>query len=750
MPVVCRKTLFPSNCISIKTSLSFLVLVTVMSVAAYSGVPQQQIVHEYAKLPLSFEPNLGQSSPHVRFLSHGSGYTLFLTSDEAVLSFSSSGNSTDRQASSVKLCLAGARPESQATAEEALPGRSNYFIGNDPARWRTDIPQYSRVRYHDVYRGIDLVYYGNQGRLEYDFIVHPGADPKEIALRTEGSGRIQIDSNGDLLLAVGDHGMHWKKPTIYQTIAGQKKLIAGRYVMRSGRLGFRLGAYDPTYDLVIDPVLDYSTFLGQVGSGDARSIAVDRFGNTYVTGDTNNANFPTKNPIQAQPAPGNFFAIFIAKLNPEGTALVYSTYLSGSQLDSGRGIAVNSQGEAYITGLTGSPDFPTKNAVQPVKNSTDPFTFSAFVTKLNAAGNELIYSTYLGGSGSDDAEGIAVDREGSAYVTGTTFSPDFPVVNAFQSFLRGGQFDADAFVTKLSSSGRKIIYSTYLGGTRGDVASAIAVDEHGEAYVTGSTDSTDFPIQNAIQPQPAGGSDVFVTKLNARGNGLIYSTYLGGAKNETGNAIALDERGAAYVTGITTSADFPTSQPIQSFNLGQPCAPPQPLRHFACVDGFVFKIDPAGNHLDYSTFLGGTDSDSGSAIAVDEAGNAYVTGGTQSADFPVRQPLQAFNLGHNPNACGPPEVAGPCADVFVTKINREGTALVYSTFLGGSSRDFPGSVAVDRNGSAYVFGSTFSADFVTTPRAFEATPPPPAGTWNFLTKISDKKREHGSDDHNER
>jgi len=279
MPVVCRKTLFPSNCVSIKTSLSFLVLVTVMSVAAYSGVPQQQIVREYAKLPLSFEPNLGQSSPHVRFLSHGSGYTLFLTSDEAVLSFSSSGNSTDRQASSVRLCLADARPESQATAEEALPGRSNYFIGNDPARWRTDIPQYSRVRYHDVYRGIDLVYYGNQGRLEYDFVVHPGADPKKIALRTEGSGRVQIDSNGDLLLATGDHGMRWKKPTIYQTIAGQKKLIAGRYVMRSGRLGFRLGAYDPTYDLVIDPVLDYSTFLGQVGSGDARSIAVDHFGN---------------------------------------------------------------------------------------------------------------------------------------------------------------------------------------------------------------------------------------------------------------------------------------------------------------------------------------------------------------------------------------------------------------------------------------------------------------------------------------
>ncbi|HEV3036861.1 MAG TPA: SBBP repeat-containing protein [Candidatus Angelobacter sp.] len=705
----------------------------------------------YAKLPLSFEPNLGQSSSRVRFLSHGSGYTLFLTTEEAVLSFISSGSGTYRKASSVRLCLAGARPEPQLTAEDALPGRSNYFIGNDPARWRKDIPQYSRVRYHDVYPGIDLVYYGNQGRLEYDFVVHPGADPKKIALRTEDSGRVQIDSNGDLLLAAGDHGVRWKKPTIYQTIAGQKKLIAGRYVMRSGRLGFRLGAYDPTRDLVIDPVLDYSTFLGQVGSGSARSIAVDRFGNAYVTGDTNNDTFPTKNPIQAQPTPGNFFAIFIAKLNPEGTALVYSTYLSGSQLDSGRGIAVNSQAEAYITGLTLSPDFPTKNAVQPVKNSTDPFAFSAFVTKLNASGNELVYSTYLGGSGSDDAEGIAVDREGNAYITGSASSTDFPVVNAFQNSLRGGQFDVDAFVTKLNPSGRKIIYSTYLGGTRGDSASAIAVDELGEAYVTGSTSSTDFPVQNAIQPQNAGGnSDVFVTKLNARGDGLIYSTYMGGAKNETGNAIAVDERGAAYVTGSTTSADFPTSQPIQSFNLGQPCAPPQPLRHFACVDGFVFKIGPAGDRLDYSTFLGGTDTDSGSAIAVDESGNAYVTGGTQSADFPVRQPLQAFNLGHNPNACGSPQISGPCEDVFVTKIDREGTTLVYSTFLGGSSRDFPGSVAVDRRGSAYVFGSTFSSDFVTTPRAFEPTPPGPAGTSNFLTKISDEKSEHGSDDHNER
>jgi hypothetical protein len=582
--------------------------------------------------------------------------------------------------------VVGGNPDPEVSGVEELPGKSHYFIGADPSRWQRDVPHYARVRYHEVYPGVDLVFYGRQGgRLEYDFVVSPGADPRRIRLRFDGAERKSLDEEGKLVLRVGEGRLEQHAPFAYQEVEGQRQQVVASYVLhRGGEVGFEVGPYDKARPIVIDPALEYSTYLG--GSTDAdygRGIALDSAGNAYVTGGTSSADFPTLNPYQTDLG---YEDVFVTKFSPSGSGLVYSTYLGGSGYDSGYGIAVDGSGSAYVAGYTDSTDFPTLNPFQSDQGDVD-----LFVTKLPPSGSSLVYSTYLGGSGNDSGLSragaiIAVDASGSAYVTGYTSSKDFPTLNPYQAYQGG----ADVVVTKLSPSGSSLVYSTYLGGSSTDFGSAIAVDGSGSAYVTGGTSSPDFPTLSPYQAYQ-GGVDAFVTKLSLSGSSLAHSTYLGGGANDSGYAIGLDGSGSAYVTGYTDSTNFPTLNPYQTDQGG--------------ADVFVTKLSLSGSGLVYSTYLGGSAGDDVSGLAVDASGSAYVTGATLSTDFPTLNPYQTDQGG---------------ADVFVTKLSPSGSGLVYSTYLGGSGSETGYGIAVEGSGSAYVTGHTDSTDFPTR-NAYQAS-----------------------------
>jgi Beta-propeller repeat len=430
---------------------------------------QNLIVKGYGKLPLSFEANQGQTDARVKFLSRGAGYALFLTSDEAV--FSLRGNKAKDDASGVgrqsppspaipatsavlRMKLVKANRAAKVTGTDELPGTNNYFIGNDPKKWSSNVAQYAKVKYEGVYPGIDLVYYGNQRQLEYDFVVAPGADPRRIRLKLHGAGKLRIDKKGDLLLAAEGGQVRLQKPQVYQQVGGTRKAVEGGYWMAGANtIGFRVADYDHSRPLVIDPVLVYSTYLGGSANDFAQCIAVDSAGNAYVAGFTYSADFPTVNAISSYGG-GTWDEVFVTKINASGTALVYSTYLGGIYQDYAGGIAVDSAGNAYVTGAatpadaTTPADFPTVNAIQSSFGGGDS---DAFVAKINASGTALVYSTYLGGSGHDQGYGIAVDSAGNAYVAGQTYSADFPTVNAIQSSSGGGPYDA--FVSKIGSIG---------------------------------------------------------------------------------------------------------------------------------------------------------------------------------------------------------------------------------------------------------------------------------------------------------
>ncbi|MGA7380572.1 MAG: SBBP repeat-containing protein, partial [Terriglobales bacterium] len=513
---------------------------------------QGKIVETYGKLPLTFETNQGQTDAKVKFLSRGSGYTLSLTGDEAV--FSLRGSEAKPNTSLVgelrpravvpttkavlRMKLRNANPAAMVTGADELPGKSNYFIGNDPKKWRSNVPTYGKVKYEGVYSGIDLIYYGNQRQLEYDFIVAPGADPHRIQFDVRGATRISRDEHGDLVLQTTAGDVRWRKPVAYQEKDGERQEIEGRYVIRHGqRVGFELAGYDAKRPLIIDPVLGYSTYLGGIEQG----TAVDSSGNAYVTGYT-----------------GGPFHAFVTKLNPTGSALIYSTYLGGSGNDYGYGIAVDSSGNAFVTGSTNSTNFPTTpGAFQ----TSCAGRGCAFVAEINLSGSALVYSTYLGGSGYDSSQGIAVDSSGNAFVTGYTFSTDFPVTpGAFQTTCGEGCGASEAFVTALNSSGSALVYSTYLGaggGQNGDTGSAIALGVSENAYVTGNTYSQGFPTTPGAFQTKCNScgltSDGFVTEFNAAGSALVYSTYLGGSGYDFGYGIAVDSSGNAHVTGSTNS-----------------------------------------------------------------------------------------------------------------------------------------------------------------------------------------------------
>jgi hypothetical protein len=709
---------------------------------------QARIAANYGQLPLSFEANEGQVDKRVRFLARGRGYTMFLTDDAAVLTLpqavspsvqaDSNQGAADQDLAVVRMKLVAANSSPNVLGLDEQPGKSHYLIGNDPAKWRTNVVNYSKVRYKDAYPGVDLIYYGNQQQLEYDFVVNPGADARSIQLdletnaRSDGNSRgpqnpgthrkdaVKIAANGDLVLTMKGREVRFSRPLVYQgeetfgvragneaPAIGAKTRIDGRWVLKGEtRVGFEVGAYDATKPLIIDPALDYSTYLGGTLFNAIYGVAVDSSGNAYVTGGLTSTNFPVT-PGVFQPKYGGNHDAFVTKLNSTGTALVYSTYLGGSGIDHGSSIAVDASGNAYVAGTTSSKNFPiTPGAFQTVCHGCGGTNPDGFVTKLNPAGSALVYSTYLGGSGYEHFAAMTIDGSGDAYVTGFSCSVDYPTTaGAFQTTYKGActPFGGNVVVSEVNATGSALVYSTYLGGTGTDDANAVVVDVSGNTYVAGYTTSTDFPTTaGAFQTSNAGKNDVFVTKLNSSGSALLYSTYIGGSNDDQAWGLRVDSLGNAYLVGQTTSTNFPTTAGAFQTSCNS-CTGATPQ-----TDGFVTKLDSTGSSQVYSTYLGGSGEDVTFAISLGSMGDAYVAGETISKDFKTTPGAFQTTNGGGTNA-------------FITRLNAAGNSEIYSTYLGNSSSTILGISVNSTNGSFVVAGRTYSTTFPIVPGAFQTT-----------------------------
>jgi hypothetical protein len=725
-----------------------------------------------------FEPNHGQAAPQVKFLARGSGYGLFLTADEAVLelqparpnSQTTTAHPEPIASSVIRMRLDGANSSARVSGASPLPGKSSYFIGNDPSKWHRDIPQFARVEYQSVYPGVDLVYYGNQGQLEYDFRVAPGSDPNQIALSFTGaSARIvsgDSPDSGDLILSTANGDVRFRAPHIYQPAAPKsgnaEKTVTGSFRQLAGnKVGFTIGDYDPSRELVIDPALAYSTYLGGTGTQALVKVAVDPALNIYLAGSTTSTDFPGTTP----PPPGAQ-NIFISKINPLATGgssqLLYSIYLGSSGTDLLAGIAVDSDYDIYVAGTTASSDssFPTTaNAFQTSPEEVGTHGFLTKIVATQTQGNPITivyglgYSTYLSGNSADFVTGLAIDggcnqQACNAYVTGKTTSTDpashyFPAnPNAYQlsSQATAGSGDPQFFASKINTNGSgtySMLYSTYFGSGSPVgltvTGGGIAVDPNSSStvnmYITGTTNmlpatgTGSVPIlldawqaclnqtgqTTGCSTTPSTNTDAIVAKFNPNVDGqssLIYATYLGGAANDSGLAIAVDTTGNAYITGSTSSTSWPnTTSSFQSSGYGG-----------GASDAFIAKIGTQSGStypLTYFTYLGGSGADVGNAILVDSVGAVHVVGSTTSTNFPTTEPLQSCTLP---------------GDAFVALIATSGTVVGnYATCLGGSQLDQGTAVALDTFNATYVAGTTVSTDFPTSPTPY---PPPYQGTLN--------------------
>lgn len=716
---------------------------------------QARVRQELMRHTLEFEANAGQFSREVRFLSRGRNHTLFLTTTGAVLKLRTSHRETpaltrQRPRADVhtpvsiavaNLKLIGSNPSPKISGTDELPGKANYILGNNPARWHKNLPLYSRVHYAGIYPGVDLVFYGNGDRLEYDFIVSPGIDPSAISFTFASgtkSGSIRAESslllepNGDLALATTAGKVSLHRPVIYQERSGERHTISGGYKLKAdGSIGFGLGQFDSTRPLIIDPVLSFSTFLGGSEVDSATAVAVDSSDNIYVAGTTSSSNLPVTaggfqqtfaDDVTQCTTSQECSDAFVSKLSPDGTTLLYSTYLGGTGTDEITGIEVDSSGNAYVTGGTVSPDFPGVGANSFQGTLTTGTCASApcsdaFLIKLNNEGSGILYSTYLGGSDIESGSDVAVDSSGNVYVTGLTRSADFPATHGAPGggtcVDPGTPVCTDAFVGKFNpslSGPASLVYLTYLGGDGDDDGIAIGVDS-GNVYVAGlilanNTGSATFPVTpGAFQTSYGGGdTDAFLAVLDSDGNlPPVYATFLGGTMNDQAEDLALYKASGttfAYVTGFTLSANFPAStgayQTACKLRGGQT---------LDCVDAFLAKFNPsaagAASRV-FSTFLGGTGEDVANAISVDSTGSAVIAGATGSADFPTLAAVQSsFN--------------GGARDVFVTKFNSDASGLIFSTYLGGSNItgdvEEAYAVATDSAGAVVVAGRTSDSGF---------------------------------------
>lgn len=636
----------------------------------------------FGKLPVRFEANAGQTDGSVRFIARTAGSTVFFTRTEAVFALKHGGV--------LRMRFPDSSTSATIVGQNRLPGVTNYLVGSDRTKWHKGIHAFSKVAYRDLYPGIDLVFYGAASDLEYDFVVAPGADPSRIRISWSGAKSLRIDRRNDLFLATKRGDMVQHAPRVYQLIGSERRDVTGSYVRAGSRdVRFAVGPYDRSRRLVIDPRVSYSTYLGGGGSDVGHGVAVDGSGNAWVVGGTSSVDFPLTEATQAD-RPGT--DVFVAEINPSGTTLLVSTYLGGGDFDIGNAIATDRSGNAWVTGYTASTDFPT-TAGAPV----DAPSFDAFMTKLSSSG-DLLFSGYLGGGDADLGQGIATDKSGNAWVTGETFSADFPTTAGAPGDAGG----IDAFTTKLSPTG-VLLFSGYLGGGSEELGYDVATDKSGNAWVTGYTDSTDFPT-TAGAPGDAGARDVFTTKLSPTGV-LLFSGYLGGGNFDVGYGIATDASGNAWVTGPTTSTDFPITAGAPSDAPGQ--------------DAFTTKLSPTGGLL-FSGYLGGAGDDTGRGIAVDKNGNAWLTGDTDSTDFPTTS--AAFQV-------DPGDVND---DAFVTRLSSAGP-VSYSTYLGGASGEFGFAIAANGGGKAYVTGYTDSINFPVTVNRVQGDQ---GGTDAFVVKFS--------------
>ena len=714
----------------------------------------------FGSIPVYFEANRGQHDQRVRYTARGKGYTLFLTATDAVYVLGNPECGTRNDDSSMPLVkgrkleseiqtpqcaqalalwmkLTGANPNSGFRGFDELPTKTNYFIGSDESKWYSDVSTYSSVEIRDVYQGIDALWYGKpHGEIQYDFVVKPQANPSQIEWQIEGAEEVAINAAGELEIRTQYGVLKQKAPYSYQEIDNGKQEVRSRFVIKeqqgagisnqqSYRVGFAVDSYDSTKPLVIDPSVNlsklaFSTLLGGHAVDVGRAIAVDRSGNVYVVGETDSTSFPTTAGIFDISQNGGS-DVFVSKLNASGTSLIYSTFLGGSGSENGLGIALDGSGNAFITGVTedSAIDYPTTAGAF---DTTHNGVIDVFVTRLNASGSALDYSTFIGGSSFDVASGIAVDASGNAFVTGNTQDSaiDYPTtIGAFDTTHNGGH---DVFVTKLNVRGTALTYSTLIGGNGNDISFSIAIDASGNAFVTGLTgdSSIDYPTTvGAFDTTPNGLDDVFVTKLNAAGSSLIYSTFIGGSGFDLGDAIAIDVSGNAFITGSTQDGAIHYPTTVGAFD-----TTPNGVN----FDAFVTKLNATGSALIYSTFIGGSSHDYGNSIAVDTSGNAFVTGQTLDIESTIDYPTTAgaFDTTHNGDY-----------DVFVTKLNATGSALVYSTLIGGSGFDGGYDIAIDISGNAFVTGQTVDSttDYPTTSAAFQ--PVHNGGHDAFVTKLGD-------------
>jgi len=662
-----------------------LLLTAANSFCTQDRTTQAEPITNVRSSSLTFTKNMGQWPDSILYRTNACGATVWLTSTGVIYQFtrrverSAVGQDPrdpdmafvdrnprgfDIHCDSVETMLiqasfVDANPNAEVVPEGLTEYKCNYFLGNDPAKWRTDVPNYSTVTIKSICPGVDAVFRGRDEGIECEYLATSAGELAQVKVEYLGAHSVSIQQDNSAILTtnLGEMRFDGVLP-VSDSISARRALTANAASPRS-------------LSLV------YSTYLGG-GDDQGWGIAVDSSRCAYVNGFTYSSSFPIQDPLDGSLS--GVVDAFVTKLSANGNGLVYSTYLGGESVDASIDIAVDGSGCAYVIGLTASPDFPIHNAYDGSLNGSG----DVFVTKLSAAGNVLVYSTYLGGGQYDEARSLAIDSSGCAYIAGITHSPDFPMQNPFDGSMND---TIDVFVTKLSAAGNTLLYSTYIGGGSPDQAFGIAVDKTGCAYVTGRTSSSNFPTQNPYDMSYNGNADAFVAKLSAAGNGLLYSTYLGGGSSDYGYGIAVDGSGCAYITGHTSSTNFPTQSPFDvSYNGGD--------------DAFVAKLSAAGNGLLYSTYLGGGDFDDGANIAVDNSGDVYVTGYTSSLDFPTLNPYDG-------------SYSGGQSDAFVTKLLAAGNELEYSTYLGGEYRDAANGIAIDDAGHAYVTGLTSSSDFPT-------------------------------------
>ncbi|MCY6354153.1 SBBP repeat-containing protein [Clostridium sp. ZS2-4] len=674
------------------------------SLGKISEEKKNQVYEILKSIPSTFIYNEGQVDSKVKYYIKGGSCAIYFTQEEVVLTFLHEKLPKDKMNSEEMICtvfhlqFAGANSDVRIEGENKCKGTVNYFKGNDSSKWHTQIATYEKIVYQELWSGVDLVFYGMNGELKYDFILQPGASVEDIGFIYKGCDEISIDEKGNLIIENEFGVIIDEKPISYQQIDNKKIMVESNFVLKKKEnnksvYGFKISDnYNPDYSVIIDPQILYSSYLGGSGDDYGYGIAVDNAGNVYVTGRTYSSDFPTDNGFDTM-LKGSTDA-FVTKIDGI-PSIVYSSYLGGNGSDYGYSIAVDNGGNVYVTGTTYSSDFPTDNGFDTtLKGSVD-----AFVTKIDGAPS-IVYSSYLGGSGDDWGNSIAVDNLGHVYVTGYTSSVDFPTDNGFDTHYNG---NGDVFVTKIDGV-PSIVYSSYLGGSSWDYGMGIAVDNVGNVYVTGITSSSDFPTDNGFDTTLKGSRDAFVTKIDGAPS-IVYSSYLGGSSIDYAYGIAVDNAGNVYVTGETDSADFPIDNGFDTTLKGG-------------VDAFVTKIDGTPSIV-YSSYLGGSDRDYGIGIAVDNGGNVYVTGYTQSTDFPTDNGFDTTLKGSR--------------DAFVTKIDSI-PSIVYSSYLGGSDIDSGNSIAVDNGGNVYVTGDTASSDFI----IYDAFDTELSGYYGaFVTKIGE-------------